>query len=67
MTNSPVSIFVEDKYQNHLGFNDEIPTPKNFKYPNRCTIIWNVEHQKKEWRQYLGAGRTCVPEINEEN
>ena len=63
MTTSPVSIFVEDKYQHHLGFNDEIPTPKYFKYPNRCIIIWNVKHQKKEWRQYLGAGHTCVPEI----
>jgi len=56
-------IFVADEYQNYLGFRSDIPTPDNFKYPNRCQVIWNVELQKKEWRQYLGSGHTCVPEL----
>jgi len=38
----------------------------NFKYPNRCSKIWNVEKQKDEWKQYLGAGQYCSPEIIEE-
>ena len=37
--------------------------PTNFKYPNRCSKIWNVEKQKDEWKQYLGAGQFCSPEI----
>jgi len=40
--------------------------PTNFKYPNRCSKIWNVEKQKDEWKQYLGAGQYCSPEIIEE-
>ena len=33
----------------------------NFKYPDRCIKIFG-----KGWRQYLGAGQNCAPEINEE-
>jgi len=56
--------WVADEWQHHLGFRDEIPTPSNFKYPERCGVVWNVKAQKKEWRQYVGAGYTCVPEKN---
>ena len=45
---------------------DEEEAPTNFKYPNRCSKIWNVEKQKDEWKQYLGAGQYCSPEIIEE-
>ena len=57
-------IFVADDWQQHLGFNDEIPKPENFKYPDRVRVIWAVDAQKKEWRQYMGAGQTCVPELS---
>ena len=40
----------------------ESPIPKNFKYPERCSVYWNVKEQKHEWRQYIGGGHTCVPE-----
>ena len=40
--------------------------PTNFKYPNRCSKFWNVEKQKDEWKQYLGAGHYCSPEMIEE-
>ena len=49
--------------EGHLGFDDDIPKPANFKFPNRVRIIWAADVQKKEWRQYLGAGHTCVPEL----
>ena len=32
-----------------------------FLYPERCQKYWNVELQKHEWRQYLGAGQFCEP------
>ena len=57
------SIFVADEWQGHLGFNDEVPKPNNFKHPNRCHIVWNSKFSCKEWRQYMGAGKTCVPEL----
>lgn len=62
--NLPTAIFVADEWQAHLGFNDEIPKPNNFKHPDRCHIIYNVKAELKEWRQYLGAGQTCMPEIS---
>ena len=37
--------------------------PSNFKHPNRCSKFWNVEKQKHEWKQYLGAGHYCSPEL----
>ena len=43
---------------------DEEEELTNFKYPKRCRKVWNVETQQHEWRQYLGAGQTCVPEKN---
>ena len=60
MSVAPSLIFVADEWQNFLGNSGDIPTPTNFKYPERCRVIWNVEHQKKEWRQYLGAGHVYV-------
>ena len=42
---------------------NEKKMPNNFKYPNRCRLIWNVKLQKNEWVQYLGAGHDCVPEL----
>ena len=46
------------------GEEDEEEELTNFKYPKRCRKVWNVETQQREWRQYLGAGQTCVPEKN---
>ena len=43
--------------------NNEIKMPNNFKYPNRCRLMWNVKLQKNEWVQYLGGGHSCVPEL----
>ena len=60
---APSIIFVVDEWHDFLGNSGDISTPTNFKYPERCSVIWNVEHQKKEWRQYLGACNTCVPEL----
>ena len=57
-------IFVSDDWQHHLGFDGDIPKPENFKYPDRVRVIWAVDAQKKEWRQYMGAGQTCVPELS---
>mgnify|MGYP003121341203 CR=1 FL=1 len=34
-----------------------------FLYPERCQKFWNVDLQKHEWKQYLGAGRFCKPEL----
>ena len=45
---------------------EEQMTPTNFKYPNRCSKFWNVEKQKHEWKQYLGSGHYCSPEMIEE-
>ena len=39
---------------------EEIETSK-FKYPNRCDKIFY--NGKMQWRQYLGAGQTCEPEL----
>jgi hypothetical protein len=39
---------------------DEIETIK-FKHPRMCRKMW---HQgEKKWRQYLGAGQHCDPEL----
>ena len=43
--------------------NNEIKMPNNFKYPNRCRLMWNVKLQKNEWVQYLGGGQDCAPEL----
>lgn len=61
------AIYVDDAFQDHLGWKSEIPIPQNFKHPERCRVIWNVPAQKKEWRQYIGSGFTCVPELKENN
>ena len=42
---------------------DESGEGGNFKYPDRCSKHWNVEKQKHEYKQYLGAGQFCSPEI----
>ena len=34
-----------------------------FLYPERCQKFWNVQLQKDEWKQYLGAGHFCEPEL----
>ncbi len=34
---------------------------RKFKYPNRCFQIY----PNKEWRQYLGAGHYCTPELKD--
>ena len=39
---------------------EQIETIK-FKYPNRCDKIWYKG--EKRWRQYLGAGQSCEPEL----
>jgi hypothetical protein len=46
-----------------MGDYRDIPIPTNFKYPERCSVNWNVEHQKKEWRQYLRCSWWGVPEL----
>lgn len=33
----------------------------NFKYPNRCRKIFYKG--KYEWREYMGGGKTCSPEL----
>jgi hypothetical protein len=40
---------------------EQIETIK-FKHPKRCYKIFYKG--KEEWRQYLGAGQTCIPELN---
>ena len=57
--------WVDDAWENHLGWDDEIPTPKYFKFPQRCHIVRNLDYGRKEWRQYMGAGHTCIPEKKE--
>jgi len=32
-----------------------------FKYPNRCRKIFYKGNY--EWREYMGAGKTCSPEL----
>ena len=34
-----------------------------FLYPERCSKFWNVELQKHEWKQYLGAGHYGEPKL----
>jgi len=41
---------------------EEEEEKSKFLYPERCRKFWNVELQKHEWRQYLGAGQFCEPE-----
>ena len=52
-----------DGKKNIWAANREETIPSNFKHPERCRIVWNVKEQKHEWRQYMGAGYTCIPEI----
>ena len=62
MDTSVFPIFVDEKYQDYDGI---IPIPAIFKYPERCSPLWNCYASKKEWRQYMGAGKTCKPELHD--
>ena len=43
---------------------EKIETRK-FKYPRRCRKIFH--NGKEQWREYMGAGRTCEPELKLKN
>jgi len=38
-------------------------SPPNFRHPERCSYI--LHNGSWMWRQYLGAGQTCEPELTE--
>ena len=65
----PYKNFLEDEVsedESEDESEEEEDAPTNFKYPNRCHKQWNMEKQKHEWKQYLGAGHYCSPEIIED-
>ena len=43
---------------------EKIETRK-FKYPRRCRKIFH--NGKEQWREYMGAGLTCEPELKLKN
>ena len=34
-----------------------------FKYPSRCWKVWVSEEKQRVWKQYMGTGQFCSPEL----
>jgi len=60
-SNPDISDYLHTLYKENQPVDSSDDEKSKFLYPERCQKYWNVELQKHEWRQYLGAGQFCEP------